>query len=148
MKANSINTNLENYTARILALGLLAACLLLMLTGCQHKAVVQSAPDLAGTYALASVDGQPVPCVVTHENTTMTVQSGAFTITADGHCTSRMTVTVGSQKDMTIVREASCRQNGAELVMRWKGMGMTKGTVAANDFTMNNEGMVFVYRKQ
>jgi hypothetical protein len=31
--------------------------------------------------------------------------------------------------------------------MQWEGAGTTVGTVEGNDFTMNNEGMVFVYRK-
>ena len=147
MKANSKSQKSENNTSRIIALGLLATCLWLMLTGCKHETDAKPAPDPTGVYALVSVDGQPVPCVLTHEGTTMTVQSGAFTITADGHCTSRMTVTVGSRKDMNIVRRASYEQSGTELTMQWEGAGMTKGTVAGNDFTMNNEGMVFAYRK-
>lgn len=147
MKANTKSLKSENDTTRIIALGLLATCLWLMLTGCKNETAANPAPDPTGVYALVSVDGQPVPCVATHEDTTMTVQSGSFTITADKHCTSSMTISVGSRKDMNIVRRAGYEQSGTELTMQWEGAGMTKGTVAGNDFTMNNEGMVFAYRK-
>ncbi len=151
MKTNttSKNINVENHTPRIIAFGLLTACLLL--TGCKQKTtanVVSSpAPDPAGIYALVSVDGQPVPCNINHENTAMTVQSGSFAITADGHCTCNMVVSVGSRKDMTVVTHASYQQSGAELTMTWEGAGMTAGKLAGDTFMMNNEGMVFAYRK-
>ena len=31
--------------------------------------------------------------------------------------------------------------------MKWQGAGMTIGTVEGDTFTMDNEGMVFVYKK-
>jgi len=31
--------------------------------------------------------------------------------------------------------------------MNWQGAGTTIGTVEGDTFTMNNEGMVFAYRK-
>jgi hypothetical protein len=31
--------------------------------------------------------------------------------------------------------------------MRWKGAGTTTGNIQGSDFTMNNEGMIFAYRK-
>ena len=34
------------------------------------------------------------------------------------------------------------------LTMQWEGAGTTEGTVAGDTFTMNNEGMVFAYKKQ
>ncbi len=153
MKAISLtkHANLETYTARIIALGLIAACLLLTLTGCKQQTAAaplsNSPPAPVGVYALVSVDGQPVPCTINHEGTAMNVQSGGFAITADGHCASTMVVSVGDRKDMKIVRPASYTQSGAELTMTWEGAGMTTGKIATNTFTMENEGMVFVYRK-
>lgn len=44
--------------------------------------------------------------------------------------------------------EASYTQSGNELLLRWKGAGMTKGTLGDESFTMDNEGMIFAYRKQ
>jgi hypothetical protein len=31
--------------------------------------------------------------------------------------------------------------------MQWKGVGQTIGTILGDTFTMDNEGMVFVYKK-
>ena len=31
--------------------------------------------------------------------------------------------------------------------MKWQGAGLTTGTVEGNTFTMDNEGMLFVYKK-
>jgi len=31
--------------------------------------------------------------------------------------------------------------------MQWKGAGITTGTIEGSTFTMNNEGMKFVYKK-
>ncbi len=153
MKTNttSKNINVENHTPRIIAFGLLTACLLLLLTGCKQRTAANAAPspapDPAGVYALVSVDGQPVPCNINHENTAMTVQSGSFAITADGHCTCNMVISVGSRKNMTVVTHASYQQSGTELTMTWEGAGMTTGKLTGDTFTMNNEGMVFAYRK-
>jgi len=88
-----------------------------------------------------------VPCEISHEGTAMAVKSGTFTITADGHCSSRMIFSVGSRKDMDLERKASYASVGAELTMQWEGAGMTMGSVHDNTFTMTNEGMVFSYRK-
>jgi hypothetical protein len=42
---------------------------------------------------------------------------------------------------------ASYVRDGAELRMQWKGAGRTEGSLEGGTFTMNNEGMVLVYRK-
>ena len=146
-KSSSNKTNLETYTARIVALGLLAACLLLALTGCQHESTANPGPDPAGAYALISVDGKTVPCTINHEGTAMTVKSGTFVLTADGHCTSTIVISVASRKDATCVTKASYTQSGSDLTMRWEGAGTTTGQLDGLSFTMTNEGMVFAYRK-
>jgi hypothetical protein len=38
-------------------------------------------------------------------------------------------------------------KKGSKLIMQWKGAGTTTGTIECSTFTMNNEGMLFVYRK-
>ena len=38
-------------------------------------------------------------------------------------------------------------RQGTKLTMKWEGAGITMGNVESNTFTMDNEGMVFVYRK-
>ena len=42
---------------------------------------------------------------------------------------------------------ASYTRQGSKLTMKWEGAGMTTGTAEGDTFTMNNEGMVFAYRK-
>jgi hypothetical protein len=149
MKANlSITTrNGENYTPRLIAIGLLAVCLLWLLTGCKHETVAQPGPDPAGEYALVSLDGQAAPRTINHGGTAMKVRSGSITLTADGQATSRMTVSVGGHKDTVIVREAKFTQSGTNLSLRWKNAGRTIGNLAGNTFTMKNEGMTLVYQK-
>ena len=48
---------------------------------------------------------------------------------------------------MERVVEATYTVSGTNLTMRWEGAGTTTGSVKGNDFTMNNEEMIFAYRK-
>ena len=142
------NVKLQSYTPRIVALGLLAAVLLLALTGCKGSANTASARlDPAGVYSLVSVDGKTVPCDISHEGAAMKVKSGTFTITADGACSSDITFNVANHRDVNRVVKAAWTRQGAELTMRWEGAGTTLGSVNGSTFTMTNEGMVFAYRK-
>ena len=43
--------------------------------------------------------------------------------------------------------KATFAQEGSKLTMKWEGAGMTTGTVEGDAFAMNNEGMIFAYRK-
>ena len=132
----------------------LCSLTVLLWTGCKPEANVASDPktaaapaaavDPAGTYALATVDGKPVPCTLTHEGHTMTIKSGQFVITADGTCRSQMVL---EGFNAPIERSATYTQAGTKLTMKWQGFGRTEGSVEGNTFTMNNEGMVLVYRK-
>jgi hypothetical protein len=74
----------------------------------------------------------------------MMVHSGSFTINADGTCSSE--VAFGPQKFTRKVK-ATYTQEGSTLKMKWKGAGWTKGTIKGDTFTMNNEGMIFSYKK-
>ena len=144
MKTKSIFTSLEPYASRILALSLLAL-LLLALAGC--KSATTTKIDPAGVYTLISVNGQPVPCNLTHEGVAMMVQSGSFIINADGTCRSLSVFAVPPHPDVRREVNATYTQAGAELTMRWQRAGITTGQVKGNEFTMDNEGMIFVYRK-
>jgi hypothetical protein len=146
-KTESANLNLETNAPRLVALCLLAGLLLLAFTGCKNNASTPAASNPAGVYALVSVDGKDVPCSLTHEGAAMTVKSGVFTINADGTCRSLITFSVPPQGDMSREVKAAYTQQGAELTMRWEGAGMTKGQIKGNEFTMDNEGMVFSYQK-
>lgn len=49
---------------------------------------------------------------------------------------------------MTREVNATYTQQGPNLIMEWEGAGTTEGTVEGDSFTMNNEGMIFVYKKE
>jgi hypothetical protein len=151
---NSENRQLKIINPRVIALGLLAGTLLAMcLTGCKGSSTADPgtaavAPaNLTGSYTLLSVDGKPVPCVVSHEGHDVTVKSGTFSINADGTCRSESVFAVEHYADVHRVVDATYTASGTALTMRWKGAGMTTGSVDGNTFTMNNEGMIFAYRK-
>lgn len=113
----------------------------------QPSAPSRTANDISGAYALLSVDGKPVPASVAHAGATLLVRSGTFIIRADGTCSSTISLVPPSGTEATREVEATYTRNGPKLVMRWKGAGQTTGTVSGPTFTMNNEGMIFVYRK-
>ncbi len=128
--------------------------MLIACAGCKPEARVDgdaktaagSPKDLnpVGSYALVSVDGKKVPCTVDHDGRSMTINSGSFMINADGTCNSSMSL---AGRDAAIEVKATYTRDGSKLTMKWQGAGMTIGTVENGIFTMNNEGMVLVYRK-
>jgi len=116
-------------------------------TGCQEAAKVATDSNPVGTYALVSVDGNTVPCTVQHDGHALAVKSGIFVINADGTCSSRVAFSPPSGSEVVREVRASYTQQGAKLTMKWEGAGITTGTVEGDTFTMNNEGMIFAYRK-
>jgi hypothetical protein len=137
---------------RCVLLGFLAV-FVLFTPGCKPKtetaadtkpAVTAAAVNPVGSYSLVSVDGKPVPCQVTHDGHTMLIKSGGFLINADGTCRSQMFL---EGRDAAIEVDATYTQAGPQLTMKWQGAGMTIGSIEADTFTMNNEGMLLTYRK-
>ena len=116
-------------------------------TGCEQAANVAAEVNPAGTYALVSVDGKAVPCTVQHEGRALTVKSGTFIINRDGTCSSKVSFSPPSGGDVLREVKASYTRQGAKLTMKWEGAGTTTGTVEGDTFTMNNEGMIFAYRR-
>ena len=101
-----------------------------------------------GTYALVSVDGHPVPCTVNHEGHKLAVNSGTFILNLDGTCVSKLSFTPPSGVDeVREVKATYTRQGAGAFTMQWEGAGMTDGMLAGDRFSMNNEGMIFVYKK-
>jgi hypothetical protein len=151
MKTNSstADSQLETYLPRIVALGLLAALALLVFSGCKSNASARATTtiDPAGIYTLVSVDGKSVPCTVLHENTAVLVKSGVFTINPNGTCRSQTVFSVPPNGDVHRGVEATYTCQGTNLIMRWQGAGLTTGYVEGNQFTMNNEGLIFAYKK-
>ena len=106
--------------------------------------------EMAGVYSLVTINGKKVPASIDHEGSLLQIRSGSFTIAADGKCSSRMSFVPPSRPETTLDRAATYNlagQNLNMLNMQWEGAGTTTGTVEGNTFTMQNEGMVSVYRK-
>ena len=76
------------------------------------------------------------------------VQSGTFTFNADGTCESKVIFGPPSGSPVTREVKADYTRDGTELKMKWHGAGRTVGTLEGDKFSMNNEGMIFTYKKQ
>jgi len=146
-KHSSLNGENQHVTRHSLGWCLLALFLALAWAGCKQDAKVSADTNPTGTYTLASVDGKQVPCALTHEGATMTVKSGVFIINGDGTCSSKITFSMPAQGDVSREVKAAYTRQGTKLTMKWEGAGTTMGNVESNTFTMDNEGMVFAYRK-
>ncbi len=121
---------------------------LVLLPARQADAQVVKEIDPTGVYTLVSVDGAKLPNTVSHGNVEIEVRSGTFTINADGTCSSK--TIFGPPSGGEVVREvtASYTQDGPTLTMQWKDAGRTSATVNGETFQMDNEGIVFSYKKQ
>ena len=119
----------------------------LFLSACQGNAKVKGI-DPTGIYTLITVNGSEVPTAIFHGDVKMQVYSGVFTIDTDGTCNSKVNFGDGATGDR-ITRDvrAHYRRAGSALTMQWEGAGMTTGTLDGDTFTMDNEGMTFVYRR-
>jgi hypothetical protein len=144
---SEVNGKRKQTTRRTLSLGLLSLCLVIIGSGCKRDAKVAADNNPGGTYALASVDGNNVPCSVKHGGHALAVKSGSFIINSNGTCSSKVVFGPPSGGDVAREVKATYTRQGQRLTMQWEGAGTTMGSVEGDTFTMNNEGMVFVYRK-
>ena len=120
--------------------------MLVALAGCTTTTPTETAAnDPAGVYTLVTVDGVKIPGMVSHGGHDVMLHSGTFIINADKTCISKTVFT--SEKIHREVK-ATYTQEGSTLNMQWIGAGRTTGTVEGEAFTMNNEGMIFSYKKQ
>ena len=103
-----------------------------------------AASDISGKYTLVSVNGNALP--FSHPEGPV-IRSGVFTINKDGTCSSQMTFSIPSGSDASREVAATYTREGSRLTMTWSGAGTTIGTIEGNMFKMDNEGMIFVYRK-
>jgi hypothetical protein len=149
---SELNGKRRQTTRHFLQLCWLPLFIVLVCAGCKQdaKVIADSNPKVAadtnpvGTYTLVTVDGNKVPYTVQHEGHAMTIKSGSFIINADGTCSSKMLL---EGRDAAIEVKATYTREGSKLTMQWEGAGTTVGTVEGDTFTMNNEGMIFAYRK-
>ncbi len=126
-------------------------CLLLtvglLLSACKQESNVSARGDVTGVYTLVSVNGNRVPATVSHDGVALQVRSGTFTIGADGKCGTSTIFVPPAGSVATQQVAATYTKDGPKLTMNWEGAGTTTGTLDGNTFTMENEGMVLVYRK-
>jgi hypothetical protein len=133
-------TPISLHVALLLSLGV-------VFSACQKAEKTSATGGLTGVYALLSLNGKPMPASVSHEGTALQVRSGTFSIKPDGTCSTRTVFVPPSGTEATREVNATYTKDGAKLTMQWQGAGVTTATVQGNTLTMNNEGMVFVYRK-
>ena len=119
----------------------------LAIQACSKQEIGSGDPEIAGAYTLVSVDGNEMPATVSHDGATIQVRSGTFIINADGTCSSKTVFVPPTGTETEREVDATYTREGSKLTMKWEGAGMTVGTVDGNTFTMDNEGMIFVYKK-
>ena len=100
-----------------------------------------------GDYVLVNVDGISIPGNVDHDGTIMMLHKGSFSIRGDDTCVSKTRFSVHGHMN---TRHVICdyQEKGGAMVMRWRGAGITRGTVSDGQFVMDNHGMIFTYRKE
>jgi hypothetical protein len=132
--------------AAALAASLLAAC------PSSEKAKAPKAKEavMSTTYNLVSIEGQPVPCSPMHGGHRVPeVAGGTMTINSDGTFTHEMKFTDPRVKPASPNNTpGTYTRQGDALILKWPRAGYTKVTIEGDTLTMNNEGMIFVYRKQ
>jgi len=119
----------------------------IIMSSCTKQQADSASEGVAGQYVLVSVDGKGVPATVSHGGVSLKVLSGAFTISADRTCSSRTVFVLPAGNETERKVAATYTLVGSELTMQWEGAGVTVGTIEGNIFTMNNEGILFVYKK-
>ncbi len=119
----------------------------LVMSGCTKQEIGGKGADPAGIYALVSVNELPVPASISHDGVALKVLSGTFTINANGTCSSKTVFVPPSGSEASREVNATFTKDGSRLTMQWEGAGITVGTIQGNTFTMDNEGMVFVYKR-
>jgi hypothetical protein len=120
----------------------------LFLPACrQGTTVVSTNPEPAGTYALVSINGNKLPYTPPHEGGAPEVQSSAMTLKADGTFTSTVTYGMPGGKSSSHDFSGTFTCEDTRLTLRWNGAGLTILKLEGNSFTMDNEGILFTYRK-
>ena len=147
MKSHRIQPTSEHFPiVRWIAIAAIALLAITALSGCKSRSTASAGVNPVGLYNLVSVDGKTLPCSVAHAGSP-TVKSGVFTFNADGTCASKIIMSTPSGSEVTREVKATYTCEGSKLTMKWAGAGTTTGTLTNDSFTMNNEGIVFAYRK-
>jgi hypothetical protein len=104
------------------------------------------ASDHQGTYTLATIDGNKLPYAPHHQGRAPEVLAGTIALSADGTFTSAMSYNLPTGA-VTQKFSGTYTRDGSRFSLQWKGAGTTTATLEGGTFTMDNEGMLFAYRK-
>jgi hypothetical protein len=137
-------------------LGLVSA--LAVVTGPMHRADAQtpSLQALVGSYRLLTIDGHAIPFAPVHPDTPANALTGPEVIAStmvvrpDGSFIMAMGYrsTAGdTQHFMANPFSGTCAVDGNGYVARWDGAGQTRLTLTHDTLVVQNEGMLFTYRK-
>jgi hypothetical protein len=103
--------------------------------------------DPQGTYNLATINGDKVPCTPPHEGGAPEGRSGTITLNADGTFTSAMIYGLPNGQVVSRQFSGTYTRDGARFSLQWKGAGTTTATLEGATLTMDNEGILFAYHK-
>ena len=108
----------------------------------------ETSTDATGTYNLVSIEGNAIPYAPMHLGRRQPqVVAGTITLHEGGTFASTMQYANEAGRTMSRAFSGTYSFDGAEFVLSWTGAGRTKATLEEDTFTMNNEGMLFVYEK-
>jgi hypothetical protein len=120
----------------------------LFLVACQQATRPVGDNNITGDYYLHKVDGIHLPGTVLHDGVAIEIRSGSFVIKANGTCISTTQFVAPDGKEVNRKVHATYVVQDSRLVMKWKGAGITEGTVEGDVFIMDNHGMIFEYRRK
>lgn len=116
--------------------------------GARPDGAVAPGDPLVGSYTATTINGTAIPGrVVNNQGVALEVRSGSFEFRADGTCRSVMVFVAPNGSEMVRDVEATYIREDGTLTMQWEGAGTTTGTLRGDTFTMDNVGMVIVYRR-
>jgi hypothetical protein len=105
--------------------------------------------QIAGTYDLTTVDGHAIPFAPMHGGRQAPlVVSGTLTLNADHTFDSSMSYGNASGVTWSKDFEGTYSGQSGQYVLKWEGAGKTSVKIDGATLTMNNEGMLFIYRKK
>ena len=126
----------------------LAVCL-----GCgSDSSTSPTGSSIAGTWALQTVNGSPLPFTLAQQGTNKTeVLSDIATADSHGAYTDITTIRItinGVASTQSIPDAGTYTLNGTALVLRSNDGSSLTGSLSGNTFTVSADGFAYVYKKQ
>ena len=122
----------------------------LCISGCSEDAnpTETKTLDYTGIYNLITIDGNNLPYTPSHEGNTLQVQSSTFILNTDAAFEMTMTYKRQSGEIFNQDFSGTYTLNNYTFTFHWQGAGKNTAALEGDSFTMNNEGLLFLYRKQ